>query len=92
MAAGSARELVNLIDLTAIAWSHGGVQRSTIVEHAKLDGHCPAPAGDYQVLQFQTHFATKPEAVEAIVLAREKQAGMSADTSSADLRDALSVV
>ena len=30
-----------------------------------------APAGDYQVLQFQTRFATKPDAVETIVLARE---------------------
>jgi len=31
-----------------------------------------APTGDYQVLQFQTRFATKPDAVETIVLAREK--------------------
>lgn len=30
-----------------------------------------APVGDYQVLQFQTRFATKPDAVETIVLARE---------------------
>jgi hypothetical protein len=33
-----------------------------------------APAGDYQVLQFQTRFANKPDAIETIVLARE-QAG-----------------
>lgn len=30
-----------------------------------------APPGDYQVLQFQTRFATKPNALEIIVLARE---------------------
>lgn len=30
-----------------------------------------APAGDYQVLQFQTRFAGKPDAVETIVLSRE---------------------
>ena len=31
-----------------------------------------APAGDYQVLQFKTRFATKPDAIETIVLSREK--------------------
>jgi DNA-binding CsgD family transcriptional regulator len=31
-----------------------------------------APAGDYQVLQFQTRFATKADAVETVVLSREK--------------------
>lgn len=31
-----------------------------------------APVGDYQVLQFQTRFATKPDAVETVVLSREK--------------------
>ncbi|KHA62701.1 helix-turn-helix domain-containing protein (plasmid) [Sphingomonas aurantiaca] len=31
-----------------------------------------APAGDYQVLQFQTRFANKPDAIETIVLAREQ--------------------
>jgi len=33
-----------------------------------------APAGDYQVLQFQTLFANKPDAIETVVLSRE-QAG-----------------
>lgn len=31
-----------------------------------------APAGDYQVLQFQTRFAGKPNAVETVVLSREQ--------------------
>ncbi|MBD8702112.1 DUF4019 domain-containing protein [Sphingomonas sp. CFBP 13714] len=30
-----------------------------------------APAGDYQVLQFQTRFASKPEGVETVVLSHE---------------------
>ncbi|MBD8620601.1 DUF4019 domain-containing protein [Sphingomonas sp. CFBP 13728] len=34
-----------------------------------------APAGDYQVLQFQTCFADKPNAVKTIVFAHE-QAGL----------------
>ena len=29
------------------------------------------PDGDYQILQFQTRFAHKPEAIETIVMARE---------------------
>jgi len=33
-----------------------------------------APAGDYQLLQFSTRFANKPDAIETVVLARE-QAG-----------------
>lgn len=33
-----------------------------------------APAGDYQLLQFGTRFANKPDAIETVVLARE-QAG-----------------
>lgn len=40
----------------------------SVVQTKTLPG---APAGDYQVLQFQTRFATKPDAVETIVLARE---------------------
>lgn len=30
-----------------------------------------APAGDYQVLQFQTRFANKPDATETVVMAKE---------------------
>jgi len=40
----------------------------SVVQAKTLPG---APAGDYQVFQFQTRFATKPDAVETIVLARE---------------------
>ena len=32
-----------------------------------------AAAGDYQVLQFQTRFANKPDAIETVVLSREQQ-------------------
>ena len=32
-----------------------------------------APAGDYQVLQFQTRFANKSDAIETVVLSREQQ-------------------
>lgn len=31
-----------------------------------------APLGDYQLLEFQTRFATKPDAVETVVLSREQ--------------------
>ncbi|WP_206542345.1 DUF4019 domain-containing protein [Sphingomonas sanguinis] len=40
----------------------------SVVQTKTLPG---ASAGDYQVLQFQTRFATKPDAVETIALARE---------------------
>ncbi|MDH0593982.1 DUF4019 domain-containing protein, partial [Enterobacter asburiae] len=30
------------------------------------------PAGDYQIIQFQTRFANKPNAVETVVLSREQ--------------------
>ena len=41
----------------------------SVVQTNTLPG---APAGDYQVLQFQTHFANKPDATETVVLSREK--------------------
>ena len=41
----------------------------SVVQTNTLPG---APAGDYQVLQFQTHFANKPNATETVVLSREK--------------------
>lgn len=52
-----------------------GLVSSRVLQSAVETKTLPGvPDGDYQVLQFKTRFATKPEAIETVILARE-QAG-----------------
>lgn len=66
--------------LTSPQWSRtiaslrkplGPVQSRTLQSMVPTKTLPGAPDGDYQVLQFQTRFAHKPEAIETIVMARE---------------------
>ncbi|GAN69379.1 hypothetical protein AOR01nite_14940 [Acetobacter orleanensis] len=46
---------------------------SRVVQSAMQTKTLPgAPAGEYQIIQFQTRFANKPDAVETVVLSREQ--------------------
>ncbi len=50
-----------------------GAVSSRVVQSATRTNALPgAPAGEYQVIQFKTAFAQKPDAVETVVLSREK--------------------
>ncbi|TCM04721.1 DUF4019 domain-containing protein [Sphingomonas sp. PP-CC-3G-468] len=51
----------------------GGAASRTLQSAAQSKTLPGVLAGDYQVLQFQTSFATKPDAIETVVLSREQK-------------------
>jgi len=50
---------------------YGALKARTFESVSKSHSLPGAPAGDYEVLQFQTSFAQKPDAAETVILARE---------------------
>lgn len=49
-----------------------GALKTRVFQSVSKSNSLPgAPAGDYEVLQFQTSFAQKPDAAETVILARE---------------------
>ena len=49
----------------------GAVSSRTLLNATRAASLPGAPAGDYEVVQFRTDFAGKPDAVETVALARE---------------------